>query len=141
MSESSLSDKSQYEELKQQLEYHAHRYYVLDAPEIPDVEYDRLFQKLLAYESQNPEWVSSDSPSQRVGAQPLTAFSQVAHRLPMLSLDNAFSHDDMQAFEKRICDRLKANDEIVFSCEPKYDGIAISLIYENGILRSRSHAR
>lgn len=123
-----------YSNLKEDLVYHAHRYYVLDAPEISDAEYDRLFQKLLSFEKEFPELVSQDSPSQRVGAAPLDAFTSVEHRMPMLSLDNAFSNEDLIAFEKRISDRLVSTETIEFVCEPKYDGIAVSLLYENGVL-------
>ncbi len=120
--------------LKSQINYHGHRYYVLDDPEIPDTEYDRLFKRLLDIEKLNPELLTADSPSQRVGGQPLDAFSQVTHELPMLSLENAFNEEDMRAFDKRIKDRLKTDSTISYACEPKYDGIAISLIYENGTL-------
>lgn len=123
-----------YQKLKNQLIYHSHRYYVLDDPEISDAEYDRQFQALLELEENHPELDTSDSPSQRVGALALTAFETVVHRLPMLSLANAFTDDDLIAFEKRLKDRLSSDDVIEFVCEPKYDGIAVSLIYENGRL-------
>lgn len=121
-------------ELKSTLNHHNHQYYVLDEPEIPDAEYDRLFQELKKLESEYEELVSPDSPSQRVGAAPLSAFDTVQHEMPMLSLDNAFSADDLRAFDKRIRDRLKSTDDIEYACEPKYDGIAISLLYRDGIL-------
>ena len=122
------------ENLKTQLNYHGHRYYVLDDPEVPDAEYDRLFRRLVEIEEKHPEWVTEDSPSKRVGGAPLEAFDQVQHDLPMLSLENAFSYDDLVAFDKRIKERLKTDQTIAYACEPKYDGIAISLRYENGIL-------
>ena len=123
-----------YRALKSDLIYHAHRYYVLDAPEISDADYDERYQKLLSLEQSHPELVGADSPSQRVGAAPLDCFTSVAHRLPMLSLDNAFSDDDMQAFNKRVQDRLASDQQMIYACEPKYDGIAVSLMYEQGVL-------
>lgn len=126
--------KERLEALKTELTYHAHRYYVLDDPEIPDSEYDRLFQELLEIEKTHPELLTTDSPSQRVGAPPVDNFQQVKHEIPMLSLDNAFEEDDLRSFDQRIKDRLKSTDDIEFACEPKYDGIAISLLYKNGVL-------
>lgn len=122
------------EQLRDQLRHHNYQYYVLDNPVIPDAEYDRLFHQLKALEAEHPQLVTADSPTQRVGAQPLSAFSQVSHEMPMLSLDNAFDAEDMRAFEKRVLDRLKRDDELEFACEPKLDGIAVSLIYEQGVL-------
>ncbi|MFL0809297.1 MAG: NAD-dependent DNA ligase LigA [Agarilytica sp.] len=122
------------EELKKELTYHAHRYYVLDDPEIPDAEYDRLFQVLLELEKTHPKLVTSDSPSQRVGAPPVANFQQVKHEIPMLSLDNAFEENDLISFDQRVNDRLKTSDDIEYACEPKYDGIAISLLFKNGVL-------
>ena len=121
-------------ELKEQLNYHAHRYYVLDDPEIPDVEYDRLFHELKKIEVDNPALATHDSPTQRVGGAPLSEFSSVKHEMPMLSLDNAFSEEDLAAFDNRLKDRIGQSDDIEYACEPKYDGIAISLMYENGVL-------
>lgn len=131
-----MSISEQIESLRQEINLHNYRYYVLDEPQVPDAEYDRLFQALKKLESDNPELITSDSPTQRVGAKPLSAFGQVAHELPMLSLDNAFNAEDMQEFDRRIIDRLKKNDTTVieYACEPKLDGIAISLLYENGLL-------
>ena len=120
--------------LHEKLHYHNHRYYVLDDPEIPDSEYDKLFQELQKLEETYPELLSQDSPTQRVGAKPLDEFSQVKHLIPMLSLSNAFSDDEVIAFEKRLLDRLK--DELPtleYSAEPKLDGLAVSLLYEDGI--------
>ena len=127
-------DYSHYQQLKQTLHHHSHCYYVFDRPEIPDVEYDRLFKTLCAIEAEHPEWLTADSPSQRVGAAPVSAFALVQHEVPMLSLDNAFSHEDMQAFDKRVKDRLKNADAIVYACEPKLDGLAVGLLYKNGVL-------
>ncbi|KXF81268.1 NAD-dependent DNA ligase LigA [Enterovibrio coralii] len=120
--------------LKAQLNYHGHLYYVEDKPELPDAEYDRMMQELLAIEAAHPELITADSPSQRVGGQPLGAFEQVRHEIPMLSLDNAFDDTELAAFEKRMQDRLGAAVDFTYSCEPKLDGLAVSLMYENGIL-------
>ncbi|MEF1281808.1 NAD-dependent DNA ligase LigA [Vibrio fortis] len=126
--------QSTLEQLKETLHYHAVRYYVEDSPEIPDAEYDRLMQQLLKIEQENPELVTVDSPSQRVGGAPLDGFTQVTHEIPMLSLDNAFSDEDLDAFNKRMSDRAPLADLTTFCCEPKLDGLAVSLLYENGTL-------
>ncbi len=123
------------EHLRSQLNYHGHRYYVLDDPEIPDAEYDRLFQALIALESEHPELITSDSPTQRVGAAPIDAFASVKHEVPMLSLDNVFDEEGLRAFDTRIKDRLKTEAPIAYACEPKYDGIAVSLFYQDGVLQ------
>lgn len=125
--------QQQLENLRQQLRYHNHRYYVLDDPEIPDAEYDRLFRELQALETANPELITPDSPTQRVGAAPLSEFGEIKHAIPMLSLGNVFSDGELLAFDKRIHDRLKSDVEIEFVAEPKLDGLAISILYENGI--------
>ena len=122
------------EQLRAQINYHNHRYHSLDAPEISDAEYDRMMQRLKALENLHPELITPDSPSQRVGSTPLSEFTTVIHDMPMLSLDNAFSDDDLYAFNKRIQDRLKSTDQVEFACEVKLDGIAVSLIYRDGIL-------
>ncbi|WP_188151552.1 NAD-dependent DNA ligase LigA [Teredinibacter waterburyi] len=121
-------------ELVQQLNHHSKLYYLLDQPEIPDAEYDRLFRELQTLERDYPTLKTASSPTQRVGAETLSEFSSVTHEMPMLSLDNAFSEADMLGFEKRIRDRLKISDDIEFACEPKFDGIAVSLLYRNGEL-------
>lgn len=126
--------------IKDQLRQHNHRYYVLDDPSVPDAQYDRLMQELLSIESENPQWVTEDSPSQRVGGKPLDGFSQVTHALPMLSLDNAFNADDLRDFDRRVRERLHKHDDraldksITYTCEPKLDGIAVSLTYQQGVL-------
>lgn len=120
--------------LQQDLREHAHRYYVLDAPTITDGEYDRLFRELQELENQFPELVDADSPTQRVGGAPLTAFAQVEHRLPMLSLENAFAESDLFAFEDRLRRYLQAQVAIAYVSEPKLDGLAVELIYERGVL-------
>ncbi|OQX10637.1 MAG: DNA ligase (NAD(+)) LigA [Thiothrix lacustris] len=129
-----MSDmQTQLEKLRQQLRYHNHLYYVLDDPQIPDVEYDRLFRELQALETAHPELITPDSPTQRVGAAPLTEFGEIKHAIPMLSLGNVFSDEELLAFDKRIHDRLKSDAETEFVAEPKLDGLAISILYENGV--------
>ncbi|HHC7349685.1 NAD-dependent DNA ligase LigA [Vibrio parahaemolyticus] len=122
------------EELKESLHYHAVRYYVEDNPEIPDAEYDRLMRELLEIEAQYPDLVTVDSPSQRVGGKPLSEFSQVTHEVPMLSLDNAFDDSELDSFHKRAQDRIGGESIKQYCCEPKLDGLAVSLLYENGVL-------
>ncbi|EGQ8180420.1 NAD-dependent DNA ligase LigA [Vibrio parahaemolyticus] len=122
------------EELKESLHYHAVRYYVEDNPEIPDAEYDRLMRELLEIEAQHPDLVTVDSPSQRVGGKPLSEFSQVTHEVPMLSLDNAFDDSELDSFHKRAQDRIGGESIKQYCCEPKLDGLAVSLLYEKGIL-------
>lgn len=117
-----------------------HAYYVLDTPLASDAEYDLLYQELLSIEAQHPEWISADSPSQRVGDKPLSEFTSVTHAKQMYSLENAFSDEDMQAFIKRIQEKMSASEEVdseilnEFIAEPKMDGLAISIRYEKGIL-------
>ncbi|SPP31595.1 DNA ligase [Arsenophonus endosymbiont of Aleurodicus floccissimus] len=120
--------------LKQQLQHHEYLYHVLDTPEIPDAEYDRLMQELKKMEAEHPEWITADSPTQRVGAGPLRAFEQVRHEIPMLSLDNVFDEESYLAFDKRVHDRLKNNSQLTFCCELKLDGLAVSLLYQHGEL-------
>ena len=122
------------ESLRAQLRYHAWRYYVLDDPEIPDAEYDRLFRRLQALEQAHPELIRDDSPTRRVGAKPLSAFAQIHHPVPMLSLDNVFSEDELRAFDQRVRERLASDDSIEYTAEPKLDGLAVSLRYEQGRL-------
>ncbi|ODS12115.1 NAD-dependent DNA ligase LigA [Vibrio scophthalmi] len=122
------------EQLRETLHYHAVRYYVEDSPEIPDAEYDRLMRELLDIEAQHPDLVTIDSPSQRVGGKPLDGFESVAHEIPMLSLDNAFDDGELESFHKRMADRLPAARFDLFCCEPKLDGLAISLLYIDGVL-------
>ncbi|OAT35131.1 NAD-dependent DNA ligase LigA [Proteus myxofaciens] len=126
--------QQQIDKLRITLRHHEYLYHVMDAPEIPDVQYDSLMNELKALEAQYPELITSDSPTQRVGALPLTAFEQVRHEIPMLSLDNAFDETTYLAFDKRLRERLKNSEEITFCCELKLDGLAVSLLYENGVL-------
>lgn len=127
--------KKQLEELRNTLNSHAHRYYVLDDPVISDAEYDRLFQELLTLEEQHPELVRPDSPSQRVGGAPLSKFESVAHSHPMLSLDNAFSVEDLFEFEERVKRFLKTTEPVSYVAEPKLDGLAVEIVYEHGVMK------
>ncbi len=121
-------------QLRQEINYHSYRYYALDDPQITDADYDRLMQRLRELEQQFPASVTPDSPTQRVGAEPLSVFETVVHEMPMLSLDNAFSDEELLAFNQRILDRLKSSADIEYACEVKLDGIAVSLLYRNGLL-------
>ncbi len=125
--------------LRQTLHAHNYRYHVLDAPDIPDAEYDRLFAELKALEAQHPELITADSPTQRVGGAPLKSFAEITHRHPMLSLGNLFDEAGLQAFvtrmEKELADLgYPQGEPLQFCCEPKLDGLAVSLIYEQGVL-------
>ncbi len=119
--------------LRDEINYHNYRYYVLDDPEISDSEYDRLLRELQDLEQQHPELITPDSPTQRVGAAPLDSFDEVRHRVPMLSLGNAFDDEEVRDFDRRARERLGV-DSIAYAVEPKLDGLAISLRYENGVL-------
>ncbi|PKH21689.1 DNA ligase (NAD(+)) LigA [Enterobacterales bacterium CwR94] len=121
-------------QLRTTLRHHEYQYHVLDAPEVPDAEYDRLMAELRELESAHPELIVADSPTQRVGAAPLSAFEQVRHEIPMLSLDNAFDEESFLAFYKRVQYRLKSQQDITYCCELKLDGLAVSLLYEDGVL-------
>ena len=130
-----MSLQQQIDKLRQDLRRYEYEYHVLDNPTIPDAEYDRLFHQLKALESAHPELITADSPTQRVGAKPLSGFAQIRHEIPMLSLDNAFSDDEFYAFVKRIEDRLiRLPEPLTFCCEPKLDGLAVSILYVNGVL-------
>ena len=130
-----MSLQQQIDTLRQDLRRYEYEYHVLDNPTIPDAEYDRLFHQLKALEAAHPELITADSPTQRVGAKPLSGFAQIRHEIPMLSLDNAFSDEEFYAFIKRIEDRLILLPEpLTFCCEPKLDGLAVSILYVNGVL-------
>ncbi len=132
MSQKSIQE--QLNTLRQTLEQYNYEYYVLDAPTVPDSEYDRTLKALIELEKVHPELISPTSPTQRVGGVPLEKFDQVKHLKPMLSLDNVFGEEDLQAFEQRLQDRLKDKSPIDYVLEPKLDGIAVSLLYQAGKL-------
>ncbi len=117
--------------MRQAIAEHNRRYYLEDAPSISDAEFDALFAELQRLEEQHPELRTADSPTQRIGAPPTQAFAPIAHRVPMLSLNNAFDEDAVRAFDRRAREKLNV-DRIVYFCEPKFDGLAINLVYENG---------
>ena len=130
-----MSLQQQIDTLRQDLRRYEYEYHVLDNPTIPDAEYDRLFHQLKTLEAAHPELITADSPTQRVGAKPLSGFAQIRHEIPMLSLDNAFSDEEFYAFVKRIEDRLiRLPEPLTFCCEPKLDGLAVSILYVNGVL-------
>lgn len=121
--------------LRAEIEFHNYRYYVLDDPVIPDAEYDRLMRELIELEAAWPELITPDSPSQRVGAQPLKQFGEVRHALPMLSLNNAFTDADVLAFDRRVCEALGRPQAVIeYAAEPKFDGVAVTLHYKKGRL-------
>ena len=120
--------------LREQINHHNHLYHTLDKPELPDAEYDKLFNELISLEEKYPDLLTADSPSLRVGGQPLDKFSKVTHRQAMLSLGNAFEEKDLQDFDKRIKDRLKDSSQAIsYVAEPKLDGLAVSLTYQDGL--------
>jgi DNA ligase (NAD+) len=131
-----MSKKNQHhiQALRSQIRTYDYQYYVLDDPTVPDAEYDRLMRELIALESRFPDLISEDSPTQRVSGEPIEHFRQIKHKLPMLSLSNVFSKEELEAFDKRVKDRLKDNASIYYNAEPKLDGLAVSLLYENGQL-------
>ncbi|MHB1333211.1 MAG: NAD-dependent DNA ligase LigA, partial [Sulfuriferula sp.] len=118
-------------QLREQIEYHNYRYYALDAPVIPDAEFDRLLRELQALETEYPQLVTPDSPTQRVGVAPVSVFAKLTHRVPMLSLNNAFNDAEIEAFDRR-CRELTGLPQIEYAVEPKFDGLAITLSYEHG---------
>jgi DNA ligase (NAD+) len=122
------------ESLRERIRHHNYLYHVLDDPEIPDADYDRLLQELRELEATHPELLSPDSPTQRVGGEAVSAFRPVRHRVPMLSLDNAFEEEDLVNFDRRVRERLGAEAVVEYWAEPKLDGLAVSLLYEEGRL-------
>lgn len=132
-----VSDAKEIEKLhslRAQILQHNYRYYVLDEPSIPDSEYDRLMRELQSLEARYPHLITPDSPTQKVGAAPLKSFGQVQHEQPMLSLDNAMTAPEFAAFYQRVLERLGSKQEVELACEPKLDGLAVSLLYEQGLL-------
>lgn len=134
MSQVSADIRQRVEQLRAALDDHNYYYYVLDDPRIPDAEYDRLFRDLQALEADYPELASDNSPTRRVGSAAETSFEEITHRLPMLSLDNAFSDEELRDFDRRVRDRLATKNPVEYVCEPKLDGLAVSLHYEQGVL-------
>ncbi len=134
--DSKIIDRIRY--LRKTLHHHNHRYYVLDDPEISDSEYDRLMRELIQIENDYPELTSPDSPSTRVGAPPLAKFDAIAHTIPMLSLDNGFADEDILDFDRRVKRNLNLESEIIYTAEPKMDGVAVELVYEDGRLSTAS---
>lgn len=127
-----MGDKKRYEALIEELNQYSYDYYVQDNPSVEDVVYDKAMQELLKIEEAHPDWITADSPSQRVGGEILEGFQKVTHKTPMLSLGNAFGEDDLRDFDRRIQDRIGDGTEYEYMCELKIDGLAVSLIYENG---------
>ncbi|WGE87659.1 NAD-dependent DNA ligase LigA [Actinobacillus equuli subsp. haemolyticus] len=135
MQDQSDTTFAQLEALRQKLREYEYHYHVLDNPLVPDAEYDRLMNELKNLEWQHPEWITADSPTQRVGAKPLDGFAQVTHEIPMLSLDNAFSDEDLDGFLRRMESYITEDPHtLAFCCEPKLDGLAVSILYVDGVL-------
>ena len=134
MKKAAAGPRQRVERLRAEIERHNYRYHVLDDPEVPDAEYDRLVVALRKLEAEHPELITPDSPTQRVGGAPIAGFSEVRHRVPMLSLDNAFASDEVIAFDRRVRERLDTDRPIRYACEPKLDGLAVSLTYRQGSL-------
>ena len=128
------SDSARIQWLREELNRHGHAYYVLDQPTIPDAEYDTLFIELQQLETKHPDLITADSPTQRVGGAPLPEFAQVQHDVPMLSINNGFSEDDIRAFDRRVGEGLGQSDDVEYACELKFDGLAINLRYVDGVL-------
>jgi len=128
------SVRQRVQKLRAEIEHHNYRYHVLDDPEIPDAEYDRLMAQLRELEREHPALIVPESPTQRIGGSPVSAFAPVRHHIPMLSLDNAFALEEVVAFDRRVRERLETEKEISYACEPKLDGLAVSLTYRRGVL-------
>jgi DNA ligase (NAD+) len=134
MTEDQAKTRDRIDDLRSRIEYHNYRYYVLDAPEIDDAEYDRLFRELGALEAEHPEYASPESPTQRVGAEPVSKLQKVAHLAPMLSLANAFGEQELMAFDDRV-GKMLAIDRVAYVTELKIDGLAVALLYRDGLLQ------
>ena len=132
--------KQRIEQLRAEINHHNYRYYVLDSPEISDAEYDELMRELKKLEEEHPQFLTPDSPTQRVGAAPLEAFGIVEHPLPLLSLGNAFSDEELVAWYKRTS-KLIAGEKFNFVCEHKIDGLAVALTYVDGLIHHRGYPR
>jgi DNA ligase (NAD+) len=130
---SNESSRARVKELRKLINHHNYQYHVLDDPDVPDAEYDRLFKELVSIEDSHPDLITPDSPTQRVGATPFEEFAKVKHDVPMLSLSNAFSDQEIQDFDRRVRDRIDGAS-IEYVTEPKMDGVAVSLLYEDGVL-------
>src|SRR6476620_3643178 len=128
-----MDTSSRYAQLKQEISFHLHRYHVLDSPIISDVEYDRLMNELKAIESEHPDWITPDSPSQRAGAAPSEKFEKVPHPRPILSLANAFGAEDARSWYERICKLDDRVEKAAFVVEPKSDGLSVVLHYRDGV--------
>lgn len=124
------------ENLREKIREHDFNYYVLDNPKISDSEYDALYSQLVRLETENPEYLTPDSPTQRVGGKPLEKFEKVRHRTPMLSLQNTYDTEDLVEFDKRVHKFLETDKDLEYFCEPKFDGLAIELVYENGTMKT-----
>ena len=129
-----MSIEQQILKLREELQQHSYRYYVLDDPSVTDAEYDHLYRQLESLEAEHPELVTADSPTQRVGAKPEGGFAEVSHEIPMLSLSNQFNQDDVQAFYRRAQEGLESKSSLAITLEPKLDGLAVSILYEKGVL-------
>jgi len=129
-----MDPKEEIEKLRELINYHDYRYYVLDNPEISDEEYDKLFKRLKELEEKYPQYITPDSPTQRVGGKPLEKFGTLPHKSPMLSLDNVFEEEEMREFDAKIKRFLNSNEDLEYVGEPKLDGLSIELIYQNGFL-------
>lgn len=129
-----MNAKEEIEKLRELIRYHDYRYYVLDSPEISDEEYDRLFKRLKELEEKYPQYITPDSPTQRVGGKPLEKFGTITHKSPMLSLDNVFDDDEMKEFDARIKRFLNTTETLEYVGEPKLDGLSVELIYRDGLL-------
>jgi len=132
---SDADDRRRLEALRAEIRQHDFRYYVLDRPTVSDADYDALMRELQAIEEKHPDWVTPDSPTQTVGAPPSHAFETVEHRVPMLSLDNAFDEEEFGEFDRRVRERLGSDEAVTYQAEPKFDGLALSLTYVGGQLR------
>ncbi|HDL09633.1 MAG TPA: NAD-dependent DNA ligase LigA, partial [Candidatus Omnitrophica bacterium] len=124
--------KKEIEELREKIRYHDYKYYVENMPEISDQAYDALYKKLKELEEKYPQFITPDSPTQRIGGKPLEEFKTVKHRIPMLSMDNTYSEDELRDFDRRV-KKLLPKQEVHYVVELKIDGVSVSLIYENGI--------